>query len=421
MPLKTLHLTNAYHAASGGIRTFYHALLTSAGRQRREMVLVVPGAQTSVEWVNRHARIHTVRAPRAPFIDRRYRLILPHRYLRRQGDVWRLIEREQPDLVEICDKYSLCYLAGLIKRWIPENRRPALVGLSCERLDDNVRVFATSARIGATLGRRFLRDAYVRLFDAHIANSRYTAAEIEGLGKPVHVCGMGVDADTFLPARRAEAARAALRRRIGASRSATVLLYAGRISPEKNTGLLVDTMADLAAATARDYHLVIAGDGPSRSALVRDAAARVPGRVHVLEAVQDRNELADLFANADAFIHPNPREPFGIAPLEALASGLPLVAPASGGVRSYAHLGNAWLAQPEGADFAGAVRALLADPAEREARARLGRVTAEQRRWPLVAARFFDLYDQIAADVFARTRRTEFSQPLRLCRTASVP
>ncbi len=56
--------------------------------------------------------------------------------------------------------------------------------------------------------------------------------------------------------------------------------------------------------------------------------------------------MAEIYANADAFVHPNPREPFGIAPLEAMAAGLPVIAPNSGGLTAYANLANAWLTNP---------------------------------------------------------------------------
>jgi hypothetical protein len=48
MAIKTLHITNSYHPASGGIRTFYHALLDGANRHRRLVRLVVPGPETRV-------------------------------------------------------------------------------------------------------------------------------------------------------------------------------------------------------------------------------------------------------------------------------------------------------------------------------------------------------------------------------------
>src|SRR5262245_29849925 len=132
--MKTLHFTNAYHTTSGGIRTFYEALLRDAMVNEREVVLVVPGAHDGVEHLNRFARVYTVKAPPARFIDSRYRLILPYRYLvPRLGGIWRILADERPDLVEICDKYALCYLAGILRK-LP-GPRPVLVGLSCERMD----------------------------------------------------------------------------------------------------------------------------------------------------------------------------------------------------------------------------------------------------------------------------------------------
>ena len=62
--------------------------------------------------------------------------------------------------------------------------------------------------------------------------------------------------------------------------------------------------------------------------------------------VRDRAELAKYYASADVFVHPNPREPFGIGPLEAMASRVPVVSPSAGGVLSYANPTNAWLAEP---------------------------------------------------------------------------
>src|SRR5262249_42457987 len=134
MTTKTLHLTNAYHARSGGIRTMYHALLAQANREHRLMRLVVPGERDSEERIGRFGLIYHVRAPRAPCGDRRYRTLFPHRFLwAGAGPLWEILRREDPDVVEVCDKYSLCHLAGLLRR---RRQRagdgPTLVGLSCE-------------------------------------------------------------------------------------------------------------------------------------------------------------------------------------------------------------------------------------------------------------------------------------------------
>jgi hypothetical protein len=55
--IKTLHMTNCYHASSGGIRTFYRAMLDSANLHRREIRLVVPGAEDSIEEVGEFGRM----------------------------------------------------------------------------------------------------------------------------------------------------------------------------------------------------------------------------------------------------------------------------------------------------------------------------------------------------------------------------
>ncbi len=81
----------------------------------------------------------------------------------------------------------------------------------------------------------------------------------------------------------------------------------------------------------------------------------------MLGQINDTETLANLFANCDAFVHPNPREPFGITPLEAMASGLPVVAPNSGGVLSYANSENAWLSEPTAECFSEAIRDIFVD------------------------------------------------------------
>ena len=58
---KTLHLTNAYHPTSGGIRTFYRALLREANNQARPLRLIVPGEHDEIEEVGRFGRVYHLR------------------------------------------------------------------------------------------------------------------------------------------------------------------------------------------------------------------------------------------------------------------------------------------------------------------------------------------------------------------------
>jgi glycosyltransferase involved in cell wall biosynthesis len=102
-----------------------------------------------------------------------------------------------------------------------------------------------------------------------------------------------------------------------------------------------------------------------------------------------------LYASADVFVHPNPREPFGIAPLEAIASGTLVVAPRSGGILSYLDDDNAWLTNPSPEAFATAIQAALENDSERTRRCENARKTAEAMSWKRVTRMWFDLYDEV--------------------------
>src|SRR6185503_16180639 len=103
---------------------------------RREVRLIVPGAQDSIEEVGRYARIYTISAPRSPVFDSRYRLLLPHLYaLPYESKLKKILRYERPDLIEICDKYTLCFLPGILRLQRDCGAAtPVMVGLSCERL-----------------------------------------------------------------------------------------------------------------------------------------------------------------------------------------------------------------------------------------------------------------------------------------------
>src|SRR5262249_22170144 len=117
----------------------------------------------------------------------------------------------------------------------------------------------------------------------------------------------------------------------------------------------------------------------------------VAGRIHLCGSL-DRDTLAACYASCDVFVHPNSREPFGIAPLEAMASGVPVVLPDRGGVLEYASDRNAWLASPDARAFAAAVTAARRGDRQRVARAI---ETARQLRWSRVTNDYFALYDEV--------------------------
>jgi alpha-1,6-mannosyltransferase len=397
-----LHITNSWHRSSGGIATFYNALIDESNRRGHEIRLVVPAESDRVEEVAQFARIYHVEAPSSLF-NSKYRTIYPSQFLAPGSKLQRILSSERPDLVEICDKYTLNYLGALLRlRLLPDlDFRPVVVGLSCERMDDNFGSYIGSVPLAAKFCAAYMRWIYFPFYDHHIANSQYTAAELrnasEGQLVPrgTWVRPMGVDLCHLSPRRKSREMRRRLLQNFGAEEDATLLLYVGRLAPEKNLPLLFELLAHVGGTSKRDVRLLMVGDGIERERWETECATNAPGHVLFLGHIKDRNVLADLYANSDVFVHPNPREPFGIAPLEAMASGLPLVAPNVGGVTTYANNENAWTVEPTAESFAAAIDEILQDEPLRNRKTQNALATAAQYGWETVTASFLDLYQEL--------------------------
>jgi alpha-1,6-mannosyltransferase len=401
MAFKTLHLTNYWHERSGGVATFYRHLMDAANHRQHPMIMVVPGAQDEIQEVGAYCRIYKISAPSAP-LNPEYRALYPREFLLPSSRIQQILARERPDLVEICDKYSLVHLGALLRHRLAGgvDSRPVVVGLTCERMDENLATYITRAAWGQALSRLYMRHVYFTAFDHHIAVSEHTAAELKRIAnghlisRGVWIRPMGVDAKHFSPSKRCPQYRRQLNERCKASPNDILLLYVGRLAPEKNVELLIAIMAEL-QSSGRNFRLVCGGDGISRAALERSAHARVPGKVIFLGHQLDRDELARLYANCDVFVHPNPAEPFGIAPLEAMASGLPLVAPDRGGVTSYATHHNAYLAPPTPEAFATAILTVCRAHSTTTQKIQEARKTAETFAWPKVTDSYLRLYEDL--------------------------
>jgi len=406
MAIKTLHITNAWHAASGGVATFYQALMQAANRREHELRLIVPGKEDGVEDVGSHCKIYSVAAPAAP-LNPAYRAIYPSQFLFKGSRLQQLLAEERPDLIEISDKYTLAYLGGLLRLGLLKalDFRPVVVGLSNERMDDNFRSYLGWLPLGRQFCSWYMHWIYFPFFDHHIANSSYTAEELRAASRGhlvprgTWIRHMGADLSEMSPAHASPAGRQRILSLCGAAQpdDAVVLLYVGRLAPEKNLQLLFKLVEHMNRTNARSFYLIVAGDGMERARWERYAAERLPGHVVFLGHLRDRKMLALLYANADVFVHPNPHEPFGIAPLEAMASGLPLLAPNSGGLTAYASAANAWTLPATVDDFAAAVLEITGNRGRDyvEQRTRKGLETAAAYAWDRVADGFLDLYQEM--------------------------
>ena len=206
----------------------------------------------------------------------------------------------------------------------------------------------------------------------NLCPSRATQAELEAHGvRNVEIWRGGVDTELFHPRRRSLAMRSRL---TDGRPDRPILLYAGRLSPEKNLELLLPVLTGLPGC-----HLTLVGDGPARPALERLFASHDVTFTGFLGG----EELAAAFASADVFVMPSPTETLGFVVLEAMAAGCPVVAARAGGIPDLVSHGvNGLLFDPRDPDDAGeAIRGLLADRTRARFFAEQGRKSAESATW----------------------------------------
>jgi alpha-1,6-mannosyltransferase len=223
--------------------------------------------------------------------------------------------------------------------------------------------------------------ALARNFDAIVCTTDWAAEEFRRLDVPrLEVVPLAVDTAAF--SRGVDCPRTGADR---GGRPAVVLAMASRLSREKNPGTAVATLRELLGRGV-DARLVVAGDGPLRRRLEADTRG-LP--VFWWGFVSDRSRLAALMADADVVLAPGPIETFGLAALESLACGTPVVADERSALPGV--LGAAGRsAAGHGVAFADAVQDLLTlpEPARRAA----ARARAEEFSWEATVRGFLDVH-----------------------------
>jgi glycosyltransferase involved in cell wall biosynthesis len=195
-----------------------------------------------------------------------------------------------------------------------------------------------------------------------------------------------VDTEIFSPERRREEVREEMAP--GAER---ILLYVGRLAPEKRIGVLMEAFPRVREAMGPKVALVLVGDGPWMELLKKDAGEGVH-----FTGYRTGVELAEAYAAGDIFAFPSDTETFGNVVTEALASGLPVVAPDKGGVTDSVIPGRTGvLVRPQDPiDLADALISLLQDEERRQALARGARDFTLERSWESVLDRLLQDYEE---------------------------
>lgn len=229
----------------------------------------------------------------------------------------------------------------------------------------------------------WLTRSYHNQADANITVSSIMQQELAKRGfQRVHCWPPAVDSQLFHPQRRTDA----MRERLSCGRSTgPLLLTVSRLAPEKNVDFLADVVRQLGDCT-----LAIVGDGPQRAALEKRFAGLNANFVGYLKGAA----LAEAYASADAFIYASETETMGNVILEAMASGLAVIAPQAGGIPSLVRSGETGLLFHPGdlADATRCARQMIENPALRQQLAQAARTTVAEWTWAHSIERVREIY-----------------------------
>ena len=358
--------TDSYYEANGVARTSA-ALETYAAEHERPMLLVHGGSRTQVTRTGTIVRLELERAPATSFAlehDLRFDVAL----WRHCGCVARALREFKPDVLHFTGPSDI----GQLGAWLGYRHRIPMVAswhtnlheYAARRLSKRVRHAGTLRRIedwALSITLLFYKIPRVVL----APNSDWQVLLKHRTRKPTAVMTRGIDTTAFGPERRTTAADEV---NVG---------YVGRLSTEKNIALLPQVEQALIDAGI-SYRFTIVGNGTD-AAWLRSRMKRAE-----FTGVLRGEALASAYANMDVFAFPSETETVGNVVLEAMASGVPVVAMARGGHRFITQAGRSALIADTGAEFISLTLALARDRAHRQALGITARKHACERSWNAV-------------------------------------
>jgi glycosyltransferase involved in cell wall biosynthesis len=368
--------TDTFPPDVNGVARTLGRLVDHALGQGLEVGLVTPKTSNPAPRATAfHHRLPGVPLPRYPELQ----LARP---LDREGR--RLLEEFQPDLVHAATEATVGW-SGRI--WALRNSVPLvssfhtdfpayLAGYGLRGLE----------RFCWWVIRRFHAPARITFCPSTATREQLLS---KGFRQEVRIWSRGVDTDLFSPTRRKERVRQEVAP--GAER---LLVYVGRLAPEKRLDVLMEAFPRVREALGSGVALVLVGDGPWMARLRENH----PEGTFFL-GYRTGLSLAEAYAVGDVFAFPSDTETFGNVVMEALASGLPVVAPRKGGVTDSVIPGRTGeLVRPrDPVDFADTIIALLRNDERRRALAKGARDFALARSWDSVFETLFEDYAEALA------------------------
>lgn len=235
--------------------------------------------------------------------------------------------------------------------------------------------------------RAGLRRLYRRC-DAILAPAESTAAVLRAqrMNGNIHIWSRGVDRQQFNPGRR----DVQWRREIGIGDNDLAFVFLGRLVLEKGLDVFAAAIDELKRGGV-PHHALVIGNGPARPWFEQ----HMPSGTFVGQQVGD--DLGRALASGDVFFNPSVTEAFGNVTLEAMASGLPVVAAAATGTTSLVRDGETGtLVEPKDVcGFADALQAYAFDPKLRRRHGEAGLAYAATRDWDQINSAVLDVYERV--------------------------
>jgi alpha-1,6-mannosyltransferase len=374
--MRIIDVNEFYSPTGGGVRTYIDRKMGIMSELGHELIVIAAGREDKIEERPGGGRIIYVKASRLPF-DKNYGLFWD------ATPITRLLDDLKPDLIETSSPWRPAWIVG---QWQP------MAGHDPVRVffmhNDNVSAYALRwfeklapqqriERAFAWYSRYLTR--FLGKYDAVVTNGPALEKRLRARG--VHIdkaMPLGIERGHFSPDYRSENLRQALLKQCDLPPHGHLLLGLGRHHPEKRWDLVTDAVVQ--AGQHVPVGMILLGTGVASKKIDR----RIAGSPHIrmFQPVYDRERLARIMASCDALIHGSEAEPFGLVASEAMAAGLPLISPDTGGVAEIADpmTSELYAARDPGA-CAAAIRRLFARDQpmlRRAARVAAGRVRSDR-------------------------------------------
>jgi glycosyltransferase involved in cell wall biosynthesis len=380
-PLRVALFSDSHYETNGVARTTL-ALEAYARRRGMPLLSVHAGSATGLSHEDSITRLELGRWSATSF-HLEHDLTFDVAMWRHLGRVAHALKQFRPDVLHFTGPSDIGQLGAflglrlgipIVGSWHTNLHEYAAPRIPLTWLPGRVRCGAHRALAWTTLGvcLLFYRIPHVVL----APNDELLQILERGTGRPTFHMSRGVDVDHFTPAKRSR------------TDTTTNIGYVGRLSPEKSVRVLVEIDRALSSSgESRNTRFTIVGDGLEQEWLRRHLPCAT------FTGVLRGEALASAYADMDLFVFPSQTETVGNVVLEAMASGVPVVAMAQGGPRFVAGLGESAVLASDHQAMIEAVQSLVREPARRHAMGSAARAWALGRSWDAIFDGVYRAYE----------------------------